>query len=58
MSEDYERPLCPHCEQTITQLAVWTDERNLSAIFFCPACGKAFGAQFLRNPAPGEGEEG
>ena len=43
----HHQPLCPHCGETIIQLAVWIDEGKRSAIFFCPHCGKAFGAQLL-----------
>jgi hypothetical protein len=43
-----QRPLCPHCGVMIERLAVWSDDRGLTAIFFCPECAKAFGAQLLR----------
>ena len=43
----HTRLLCPHCGETITQLAVWIDEGKKSAILFCPYCGKVFGAQLL-----------
>lgn len=48
------KPRCPHCEATFECLSVCTDDKRLSAIFFCHACGKAFGAQLLRSPEPGE----
>ena len=57
MTEPHQQPRCPYCEQTFAQLGVWTDDRQLTAIFFCSHCGKAFGAQFLRSPAPGEGSD-
>lgn len=48
MSEpQHTKPLCPHCEQAIATLAVWIDDAKRSAIFFCPHCGKAFGAPLL-----------
>ena len=48
----HTRPLCPHCGETILQLAVWIDDGKRSAIFFCGACGKAFGAQLLPEGLP------
>lgn len=48
MPEPYHtRPLCPYCAERIEQLAVWIDEYKRTALFFCPHCGKAFGAQLL-----------
>ena len=43
----HTKPLCPHCAETITQIAVSIDDAKCSAILFCPHCGKAFGAQLL-----------
>lgn len=54
MAERYQKPRCAQCEETFEQLGVWTDEHGLTAIFFCPNCGKAFGAQLLRSLAPEE----
>jgi hypothetical protein len=34
------------------QLAVWIDDDKRSAIFFCPDCGKAYGAQLLPEGLP------
>jgi predicted RNA-binding Zn-ribbon protein involved in translation (DUF1610 family) len=48
----HTRPLCPHCGETIMQLAVWIDDAKRSALFFCPHCGKAFGAQLLPEGLP------
>jgi len=46
MSEQL-RPMCPHCKETFETLGVWTDELKYTAIFFCPKCRAAFGAQIL-----------
>jgi predicted RNA-binding Zn-ribbon protein involved in translation (DUF1610 family) len=46
---DHSRPLCPHCGLTFDHLGVWTDEQGQTAIFFCPQCGTAFGAQLLKD---------
>jgi hypothetical protein len=43
----HTRPLCGHCSEAIIHLAVWIDDHKRSAIFFCPHCGTAFGAQLL-----------
>jgi predicted RNA-binding Zn-ribbon protein involved in translation (DUF1610 family) len=48
----HTRPLCPHCGETIMQLAVWIDDAKQTALFFCPHCGKAFGAQLLPEGLP------
>jgi len=44
---DHQRPICPHCNELFERLAVWVDENKQTAIFFCPSCSKAFGAQLL-----------
>lgn len=46
---DHPYPLCPHCGLKFDTLGVWTDEHGHTAIFFCPQCGKAFGAQLLKE---------
>lgn len=48
----HTRPLCPHCGETIMQLAVWIDTEKKTALFFCPHCGKTFGAQLLPEGLP------
>lgn len=50
MTEPYAKPRCAHCEVTFETLGMWTDSEQLTAIFFCPNCGKAFGAQLLQSP--------
>jgi hypothetical protein len=57
MSEQHTQPICPHCEVLEGLLGVWTDDTHLSAIFFCPYCGKAFAAQLLRPRALEEGRD-
>ena len=43
MPDEVSRPICPHCHATFERLAVWVDEHQRTAIFFCPECSKAFG---------------
>jgi uncharacterized Zn finger protein len=43
----HERPLCPHCSKVIETLGCWTDKQKISAILFCPECGKVLGVQLL-----------
>lgn len=51
MPETYHpKPLCPYCEVTFDTVAVWIDETQRVAIFFCPVCQKALGAQLLQLP--------
>jgi uncharacterized Zn-finger protein len=57
MAEPHIKPRCPYCEHVFARLGMWTDTLGLSAIFFCPHCGKAFGAQLLRPPLPAEDRE-
>lgn len=47
---EHHHPLCPHCHARFERLAVWIDEHKKTAIFFCPNCGSAFGAQLLQPP--------
>lgn len=46
---EHQRPLCPQCSKIIEKLGVWVDEQKLTAILFCPECGKVLSAQLLEK---------